>query len=85
VNSGQLDCLLPHASGAASRRARAAPTLARTASAVIEAKRFHARKAALVVHSFSTQQDGFADFLGTGLARRAARARLGVASRRPPG
>lgn len=34
----------------------------RTASALIEAKRFHARKAALVVHSFSRQQDGFADF-----------------------
>jgi hypothetical protein len=34
----------------------------RTASAVIEATRFHARKAALVVHSFSPQQDGFGDF-----------------------
>lgn len=34
----------------------------RTASALIEAKRFHASKAALIVHSFSPQQDGFADF-----------------------
>jgi hypothetical protein len=38
----------------------------RTASAVIEAKRFHARKAALIVHSFSTQQDGFSDFQAFG-------------------
>jgi len=34
----------------------------RAASAVLEAKRFVARKAVLVVHSFSAQQDGFADF-----------------------
>jgi hypothetical protein len=36
----------------------------RTASAVIEAKRFRAGKAVLAVHSFSGQQDGFADFQG---------------------
>ena len=34
----------------------------RTASAVLEAKRFLAGKAVLVVHSFSAQQDGFDDF-----------------------
>jgi hypothetical protein len=34
----------------------------RTASAVIEAKRFDAGKAVLAVHSFSGQQDGFTDF-----------------------
>jgi hypothetical protein len=34
----------------------------RTASALLEAKRFHARKAVLVVHSFSSQKDGFEDF-----------------------
>jgi hypothetical protein len=34
----------------------------RTASAVLEAKRFHARKAVMLVHSFSAHQDGFADF-----------------------
>jgi hypothetical protein len=34
----------------------------RTASALLEAKRFHARKAVTLVHSFSAHQDGFADF-----------------------
>ena len=34
----------------------------RTASAVLEAKRFLAKNAVLVVHSFSAQQDGFSDF-----------------------
>ena len=34
----------------------------RTASAVIEAQRFHAGKAVLAVHSFSGQQDGLSDF-----------------------
>jgi hypothetical protein len=34
----------------------------RTASALIEARRFHAGKAVLVVHSFSSNQDGFTDF-----------------------
>ena len=34
----------------------------RTASAVLEAKRFLARQAVLTVHSFSAQQDGFPDF-----------------------
>ena len=31
-------------------------------SAVLEAKRFLAKNAVLVVHSFSAQQDGFSDF-----------------------
>jgi hypothetical protein len=34
----------------------------RTASAILEAQRFRAPKAALVVHSFSGNQDGFGDF-----------------------
>jgi len=34
----------------------------RTASAILEAKRLHARKAVMLVHSFSAHQDGFADF-----------------------
>jgi hypothetical protein len=34
----------------------------RTASAVLEAKRFHAGKAIMLVHSFSARQDGFVDF-----------------------
>jgi hypothetical protein len=34
----------------------------RTASAVLEAKRFHAGKAVMVVHSFSAHRDGFAEF-----------------------
>jgi len=34
----------------------------RTASAVLEAKRFHAGKALMLVHSFSAHRDGFADF-----------------------
>ena len=34
----------------------------RTASAVIEAQRFHARDAAMIVHSFSQRQSSFADY-----------------------
>ena len=34
----------------------------RTASAVLEARRFHAGKALMLVHSFSAHRDGFADF-----------------------
>lgn len=36
----------------------------RTASAILEAKRFHAYKAVMLVHSFSAHQGGFADFPG---------------------
>lgn len=36
--------------------------LHRTASALIEAKRFHAGNAVVLVHSFSTRDEGFADY-----------------------
>lgn len=36
--------------------------LHRTASALIEAKRFHAGNAVVLVHSFSTRNEGFADY-----------------------
>jgi hypothetical protein len=36
--------------------------LHRTAAAIIEARRFHARQAMMMVHSFSQAEKGFADY-----------------------
>jgi hypothetical protein len=58
----------------------------RTASAVLEAKRFHAAKALMVVHSFSAHRDGFADFqsfagqLGATISRPGELHRVGITS-----
>jgi hypothetical protein len=49
----------------------------RTASAVLEARRFHARKAVMLVHSFSAHQDGFVDFQAFALQFGAAFSRPG--------